>query len=145
MRSGKDPLPRLHHLELLLRRLESWVLNPAGGQVYTAVTVGSGQTYAVRTTDIIVTFDTSLTTQAQPIATLAAGTYIGEQHTFIWYGWGNMNTPPLIEQRSAGILLMPYAGMQTSGATGLVTSSIIANQGGFYTLRWNGTFWAQVG
>jgi hypothetical protein len=145
MRAGKDVQSRLHHLELLLRRLESWVLNPAGSNTYTAVTVGSGVTYAVKVTDAVISFDSSLTTQAQPVATLANGTFVGEQHTFIWYGWGNQNTPPLVQGRTVGVLMMPYAGMQASGIGGLVNSSDINQQGGFYTLRWTGAFWAQVG
>ena len=144
MRAGVDNQSRIAHLELLLRRLESWVLNPAGGSIYTAVTVGSGVTYAVKTSDAIVSFDSSLTTQAQPIATLANGTFVGEQHTFIWYGWGNMNTPPLI-QGAAGVLMMPYAGMQSEGFGGLVNSTTITTPGGFITYRWTGAFWAQTG
>ena len=70
-----------------------------------------GITYPVKTTDTVVVFDSSLTTQAQPVADLAAGTYIGEEHSFIWYGWGNIDTPPLI-QGGAGVLMMPYAGMR---------------------------------
>ena len=145
MRAGVDNQSRIAHLELLLRRLEAWVLSPSGGSIYTAVTVGSGVTYAVKTSDAIVSFDSSLTTQAQPIATLANGTFVGEQHSFIWYGWGNMNTPPLVQGRTGGVLMMPYAGMQASGVGGLVNSSAINQQGAFYTLRWTGAFWAQIG
>ncbi len=41
--------------------------------------------------------------------------------------------------------MMPYSGMQSSGATGLVGSTIINQQGGFITYEWTGAFWAQVG
>ena len=89
-------------------------------------------------------FDSSLTTQAQPVADLAAGTYIGEEHSFIWYGWGNMDTPPLI-QGGAGVLMMPYAGMPSEGIGGLANSTTITTPGGFITYKWTGAFWAQSG
>lgn len=115
-----------------------------GGGVKTAAFVGSGITYPVKTTDTVVVFDSSLTTQAQPVADLAAGTYIGEEHSFIWYGLGNMNTPPLI-QGAGGVLMMPYAGMQSEGIGGLVNSTTITTPGGFITYKWTGAFWAQSG
>ena len=74
-----------------------------------------GITYPVKTTDTVVVFDSSLTTQAPQVADLAAGTYIGEEHSFIWYGSGDMNTPPLI-QGGAGVLMMRYAGMAAEGS-----------------------------
>ena len=46
------------------------------GGVKTAAFVGSGITYPVKTTDTVVVFDSSLTTQAQPVADLAAGTWL---------------------------------------------------------------------
>ena len=111
---------------------------------YTAATVTEGATYTVKASDIIVLMDTSGGAQATATADLAPGTYIGETHTFIWYGWGLANTPPTITG-TGGATMMPYAGMASSGAAGLVASNTINTPGGFYTLRWNGTFWAQVG
>jgi len=53
---------------------------------YTTATIGSGITYAVKSTDIIVLLDTSLGGQATATANLSAGKTIGEEHTFVWYG-----------------------------------------------------------
>src|SRR5271166_4972387 len=75
---------------------------------YTWITLGSGLTVTVTPMLLGVNFDSSLTTQAQPVATLNAGKTVGEEHTFVWYGWGNMDTPPLI-QGAAGVLMMPFA------------------------------------
>jgi hypothetical protein len=111
---------------------------------YTVVTVGSNTTYAVKTTDIIVLMDTSLGGQQTATADLGPGKTIGEKHTFIWYGWGNAQTPPTITG-TGGATMMPYAGMQSTGLTGLVASNTINQTGGFYTLEWTGAFWAQTG
>jgi hypothetical protein len=132
---------------LLIRQLQQGlaIIINNGGVPKTAVIIGSGSApYAVKPTDSVISFDSSVGAQTQPVATLNAGTYIGEPHSFVWYGWGGNQTPPLI-QGAVGVLMMPYAGMQTEGIGGLSNSTVINQTGGFITYEWTGAFWAQVG
>ncbi|HXB28114.1 MAG TPA: hypothetical protein VNV25_25515 [Gemmatimonadaceae bacterium] len=106
---------------LLIRQLQQGlaIIINNGGVPKTAAVIGSGIAYTVKPTDAVIAFDSSIGSQAQPVATLNAGTYIGEAHSFVWYGWGGNQTPPLIQGAAAGVLMMPYAGMQTEGIGGL--------------------------
>jgi hypothetical protein len=131
---------------LLIKNLQQGlaIIINSGGAPSTAASIGSGINHTVLPTDATVYFDSSLGAQAQPVATLNAGTFIGEMHSFVWYGWGAGQTTPLI-QGAVGVLMMPYAGMQASGVAGLSNSTTINQPGGFITYRWNEAFWQAIG
>ena len=115
--------------------------NTPRSQPYTAATVTSGQTYAVKNTDIVVRMDTSGGTTAT--ANLPAPAYIGEKHTFWWYDWSVGQVPPVVNT-TGGKLLVPFTGMTTGGAAGLATTSVINTTGASYTLEWDGTEWVSI-
>ncbi len=62
----------------LIKRLEQGlaIIINGGGAPKTAAVVGSGITYTVKPTDAVIPFDSSIGSQAQPVAILNAGTYI---------------------------------------------------------------------
>ena len=105
----------------------------------TAQTITQGQTKTLRVTDAAIIFDTSAGAQATATADMITPLFIGQEWTFSWFVWGTMMTPPTIVA-PAGILMVPFSGMPSSGTGGLVSTTTISTPGASYTLKWNGTY-----
>ena len=113
-------------------------ISGGGGGAKTAATVTSSQTYPVLSTDTAIRFDTTGGTTAT--AVLPAPTYIGQRITFYWWAWSGAQVAPTINA-SAGEQFVPFSGQVSSGAAGLVTTTIISTPGASFSLEWNGTEW----
>jgi len=122
----------------------AWVTpSPSPSGSGTAQTITEGQTKTLRNTDVAVIFDTSGGGQATATADMIAPSFIGQEWTFSWFAWGNLQTPPTI-QAPPGIGMVPFSGMASSGNAGLVSTTTISTPGASYTLRWNGTYLTAV-
>lgn len=143
MRAGKDLQSRLHHLELLLRRLEAWVLSPTGGQGFTVAQVAAGQTYNVKTSDRFIIMDTlgaGPTAGLRSTANLPTSPSLGERHCFVHKTWGVGQTPTQINGNAGGValLLQPISGYAASGTN---VASVNPAVGAETTYEWDGTEW----
>jgi len=121
----------------------------AGGSegALTAHTVLGGVTYAMTATDREIIADSS--NGSQPVIQMtqpASGWEIGETFDFSWFAWdtgvGQPVGPEIIAP--AGVKMVPYDGQSVSGVGGLVSSTVVTTPGDTMSLRWNGTFLAQV-
>jgi len=136
-RYGKE-IPDLHRYLIDFARAHG---GGGGGITYTAATVTSGQSYNVKTSDLVIRMDTSGGEAATGV--LPAPTFIGEKHIFFWFAWGVGQVLPVVNT-SGGKLLVPFTGMSASGNAGLEESSTIATTGACYPLTWDGTEWTNA-
>ncbi len=105
---------------------------PGTGYAATSATVDGG-TYAIRTSDAIVRFNS--TDAGAPTASLPSPSYISERHLAVWSGWTAAQVAPIVSAGDAGVLIL-------IADAGFVDAATIAPVGASVSFTWTGSEWA---
>jgi hypothetical protein len=109
----------------------------------TTATVTGGQTYNVRTTDVLIKADSSSSGAgvAAPVIILPAPPNVGWRITIFWFAWNANQVPPQL-QAGGSRTMSPVGGMSSSGQ--LVASTNLVQTGAAVAYEWDGSDFLQV-
>lgn len=113
-------------------------VNTAGGAGFQVGT--DAAPYAVQAANRYIEFDAD-SGATQTCAQLAAGTFVGERHTFWAYQWSGAGNP-LPRVKSVGCVMTTINGGASAGTT---ADQTLPGFPSFVTFEWDGTRWMQVG